>query len=87
MRGNECSYMTSYLLSNVTMRLGSTVLHIQLFTKYLDLDLTFHGHPRSKVMRGNESLHMTSYLLSTVTTLLGSPILKIQLFENILTLI
>ena len=46
-------------------------------------DLTFQGHPRSKVMRGNECLYMTSYLLSIVTMRLVSTVLKIQLFENI----
>ena len=25
--------------------------------KYIDLDMTFHGHPRSKSMSGNESSH------------------------------
>ena len=79
--------MTSYLLSIVTMRLGSTVLKIQLVEKYFDLNLTFNGHPRSKVMRGNESLHIISYQLSIVTIRLGSTVLKIQLFENIVTLI
>ena len=49
---------------------------------YCDLDLTFQGHPRTKVMRGNESSHMTSYLLVLVTKRLGSTVLKIQLFEN-----
>ena len=46
--------------------------------KYCDLNLTFQGHPRSKVIRGNESSHMTSYLLLIVTTWLGNTVLKIQ---------
>ena len=48
--------------------------------KYCDLDLTFQGHPRSKVIRGNESSYMTSYLLVIVFMLLENTILKIQLF-------
>ena len=57
--------------------------------KYHDLDLTFQGHPRSKVMGGNERSHMTSLMLLIVTTWLGRTVLKIQLFENtgIMTLI
>ena len=46
--------------------------------KCLDLDLTFQGHQRSKVMRGIESSHMTSYLLLIVTIRLGSMVLKTQ---------
>ena len=55
--------------------------------KYRDLDLTFQGHPISKVMKGNESLHKTTYLLIIVIMWLVSTDLKRQLFENILTLI
>ena len=40
--------------------------------KYCDLDLTFWGHPRSKVMKGKASSHITSYLLLIVTIRLGS---------------
>ena len=36
-------------------------------SKYRDLDLTFLGHLRSKVIKGNESKHMTSYLFLIVT--------------------
>ena len=53
--------------------------------KYRDLDLTFQGQLRSKIMRGNESSHMTSYLLVIAFMWLGSMVLKIQLFENIVT--
>ena len=55
--------------------------------KYLDLDLTFSGQSRSKVMRANESSYMTTHLLSIVTMRLGSTVLKTQLFENIFSFI
>ena len=54
-------------------------------SKYCDLDLTFQGQLRSKVMRGNESSHMISYLLVIVFTWLEGTFFKIQLFENIVT--
>ena len=56
-------------------------------TAVCDLDLTFQGQLRSKVMRGNKSSYMTSYLLVIVTLRLGSTVFRLQLFENILTLI
>ena len=65
---NESLYMTSYLLSIKNMRLGSTVLKIQLFENIL----TVQGHSRSKIVRGNESSHMTSYLLVIVCKWLGN---------------
>ena len=87
MRGNQHSYKTSYLLSIIDMRLGSTILKIQFFASIFVLDVTFQGHSRSKIVRGNESSHMTSYMLVLVGIWLVSTVLKIQVFENIVTLI
>ena len=50
-------------------------------SSYSDLDLTFQGHPRSKVMVPNERSYMTSYMLSMITLCLGCMVCEIEAFQ------
>ena len=55
-------------------------------SRYCDIDMTFEGHRRSKVMMGKERSHMASYMLLIVIIWFGCTVLKIQQSEDSVTL-
>jgi len=60
-----------------------TIMDIWKIFKYCDLDLTFQGHPRSKVMSPVEPQYVITYITSVLTNSLKWPVNDIEAFLHI----